>query len=551
MDGAASVIAVISLALSSTKVLYEIVASIKHAPKCVSQLASYLRDLSSILQQLVGYSANLHLAADLPALIERCAESLKTLDAKLGKLSASDGNRAELMWKNVKASLQERQLDKMATCLQQHVAALSLQLNVLEGFVNGLHHNLGGIFMASRKAIFSQTERLERLEVSSTRHTMLSTATSSTGSGTKAGVDQIQEIVQDLRATSQASNHSTRKALDDMSERMQGLAGLTADQSSTLSSILELLKQQAVDRLLQKAAESSPHRPTSPSDGSGTESMVPQNSEEADLEEAIDRLCGFVNEKDKVLFSAEADLLICDIEKLLVFLSENIKSHKAVQTTGKRKALPDNTNSGDNQDLQYRREVKRMKGLLTSSDCVAINGKGNSALLPQCRSRGLLLANMNTVSKLGPPAPGKLRATRSHREFSCRSGNFVVRSRLRASSLPPTATNTDVKLLGDFEACITLMPNVTSKPNARRRTQIAIFLQQRMLHEGSFLYRPLLSISALLPSNSEVFSLVSEGNVPGLIKLLSSRDASLNDRDLSGRSLLNVSENPVSLSHAD
>ena len=66
MDGAASVITVVSLALSSTKRLYEIVAGIKHAPKSVSQIASYLRDLSSILQQLVGYSANLHVAADLP-----------------------------------------------------------------------------------------------------------------------------------------------------------------------------------------------------------------------------------------------------------------------------------------------------------------------------------------------------------------------------------------------------------------------------------------------------------------------------------------------------
>ena len=377
MDGAASVITVVSLALSSTKVLYEIVVSIKHAPKCVSQITSYLRDLSSILQQLVGYSANLHLAADLPTLIERCAKSLKTLEAKLGRLSASDGNnRAELMWKNVKASLQEKQLEKMATCLQQHVAALSLQLNILEGFVSFLHHDLGGMFTASRKAIFSQTKRLERLEVSSTQHATLSTAISSTVSGTKAGVDQIHEIVEDHRATSQALNHSTRKALDDMSERMQGLTGLTTDQSSTLSSILELLKQQVVDRSPPNVAESNPHRPASPSDDSGTEAAVPQNLDEDALENAIDRLCGFVNEKEKVLFSAEADSLISDIEKLLIFLSENIERCKAVRATSKRKGVPEGTDGDDNQDLQYRREVKRMKGLLTSSGCLAINGKG-------------------------------------------------------------------------------------------------------------------------------------------------------------------------------
>ena len=104
-----------------------------------------------------------------------------------------------------------------------------------------------------------------------------------------------------------------------------------------------------------------------------------------------------------------------------------------------------------------------------------------------------------------------------------------------------------MKELDDFEASITLMPNVTSKPNARRRNQIAVFLQQRMLYEGSFLYKPLLTISALLPSDSEVFHLVSGGDVPGLIKLLSSRDACLNDRDWMGRSLLNVSDSSIAL----
>ena len=386
MEGAASVITVVSLALSSTKRLYEIVAGIKHAPKSVSQIASYLQDLSSILQQLVGYSANLHLAADLPALIERCAETLKTFQAKVGKLSASDGNRAELMRKNVKALLQERELERMATCLRQHVAGLSLQLSVLEGFVEILLHDLEDMFMVSSKAILSQTERLERLEVSSNQHVTLSTATSSTVSTTKAGVDQIHEAVEGLRATSQASNHSTRKALDEMSERMQGLAGLTTGQSSTLNSILELLKKQVVDRSPQKVAESNPHRPTSPSADSGTETAAPQNSDADALEDAIDRLCEFVNEKDKVLFSAEADSLICDIEKMMIFLSENIDCGKAVQNHGKRKGVPDEKYCNDDQDLQYRREVKRMKGLLTSSGCVAINGKGHPTLLPQRRS---------------------------------------------------------------------------------------------------------------------------------------------------------------------
>lgn len=132
MDGAASVIAVVSVALSSVRVIYETVSGIKNAPQTIQQMISNIHDLSNILQQLLGYGDNLHLATELPDLVHKCAENLGTLKRRLEKLSSSKNKRMGRLWKNVKATLQEKDLDRMSALLQQHVAILSLQINLLE-----------------------------------------------------------------------------------------------------------------------------------------------------------------------------------------------------------------------------------------------------------------------------------------------------------------------------------------------------------------------------------------------------------------------------------
>lgn len=134
MDGAASVIAVVSVALSSVRLIYETVSGIKNAPQTIQQMISNLHDLSNILQQLLSYGDNLHFATELPDLVRKCADNLETLETKLEKLSSSKSNRMGRLWQNVKATLQEKDLDRMSAQLQQHVAILSLQINLLERY---------------------------------------------------------------------------------------------------------------------------------------------------------------------------------------------------------------------------------------------------------------------------------------------------------------------------------------------------------------------------------------------------------------------------------
>ena len=79
---------------------------------------------------------------------------------------------------------------------------------------------------------------------------------------------------------------------------------------------------------------------------------------------------------------------------------------------------------------------------------------------------------------------------------------------------------------------------MSDKSNAAR---IAVTFQQNMSYAGSFLRKPILSVSALLPEYAEPFQLIKAGDLKGLLKSLSLKKSRLTDRDVRGRCLLNVS----------
>lgn len=134
LSGAASVLTVFGLALSSTREIYDVVSSIRSGPKTVQQIVSTLKDLSDLLQQLTGYTDRFYLAADLEETVSKCARDLEAFKGDLAKLSTTDTNRAVRLWKNVKVILQERDLEMISARIQQHIIALSLRMQVIEGY---------------------------------------------------------------------------------------------------------------------------------------------------------------------------------------------------------------------------------------------------------------------------------------------------------------------------------------------------------------------------------------------------------------------------------
>ena len=73
-----------------------------------------------------------------------------------------------------------------------------------------------------------------------------------------------------------------------------------------------------------------------------------------------------------------------------------------------------------------------------------------------------------------------------------------------------------------------------------KRIWFAIRFQQGLSYEGTFLRKPILSFSAVVPSNSAIFKVIKANDLDGLFDLLRFGNASLTDRDPDGRCLLNV-----------
>ena len=71
--------------------------------------------------------------------------------------------------------------------------------------------------------------------------------------------------------------------------------------------------------------------------------------------------------------------------------------------------------------------------------------------------------------------------------------------------------------------------------------RIAVTFQQNMSYTGSFLRKPILSVSVLLPEDAEPFELIKAGDLEGLLRSLFLKKSRLTDRDVRGRCLLNVS----------
>ena len=135
------------------------------------------------------------------------------------------------------------------------------------------------------------------------------------------------------------------------------------------------------------------------------------------------------------------------------------------------------------------------------------------------------------------------RKKNTHHQRQLQTGTLTIQARRNYRRLGTLSQdcpqNTPTDTPESLEVSFAFLPNNPQNP------RIAVNFHQRLLYEGSFLKKPALSISALLPHDSEVFHLIEEGDLSGLIQLLSLREASLTDRDRDGRCLLHVSINPT------
>ena len=369
MDGAASVITVVGLALHSTQFVYKTVSGIKHAPRTLQHLTSSLHNLSTVLQQLNGFGDDLYLASELPQLVVACAEFIGEFEAKVSKLCSPKDKKVARLCKNVKATLQEDELDRMSALLQQHFAVLSLQISVIKGYVVGVI-----LLRDSWHSTNVFSKRLERIEKSSNRQATLSATHTTVLQSTRSGVDQVHRTLENLETTSQTSAQTVTNAIEAVGEKVLNAANMSAEQCATLNtrmeSILELWKRLDFSEISHRREAK-----TAPREAGETDQQVPGPPDNC-FEEALDRLAELVNEREQTISSTEAESIIEDVDKILAHLmkAEDHFKHHDGQLKRKRAHEGDD---GKARDVHLEHDVKRMERILNASDRIALKKQGN------------------------------------------------------------------------------------------------------------------------------------------------------------------------------
>lgn len=134
VSGAASIVAVIGFALSSTKIVHDTISGIKDGPNAILQTNSALEDLRKILEQIEALDAGLtSINANLQNVIRKCATELKAFENKIGCLRIlPTDKKLGKAWKRVKTMIKQDDFQNMWHVINRHVSALGLQLQLIE-----------------------------------------------------------------------------------------------------------------------------------------------------------------------------------------------------------------------------------------------------------------------------------------------------------------------------------------------------------------------------------------------------------------------------------
>lgn len=417
-----------------------------------------------------------------------------------------------------------------------------------------------------RKRGSSHTLSLERIEALSSTQAILSEKSSGIQERTNAAVNQVHDSVQALGIAAITSQQQSMLAFEQLSDKIQHMSGLSTGQSeilnATCNAILGLLKQHFPAKPGSSVAEdfrheAFPHHTSEDPEEIQVDAKAEDTSgDDNRLQHALDRLCHLAKEAGKTVHCEEAETILRDIQQVFELLLEAEEKEFVKDRKGKRSR---ETYKGDvmEDQLLYQREVKRIKGFISASQSIAINEKGRFFILndgpskEQALSIGhlprdihLLRVCLYVASRPLTLAVAKYETRNTHYRHPAQNGTVTFRAHRKYRRLSTIShdcvqdTLTDIPEL--LEASFTFLPNNAQNP------WISVDFKQSMSYEGSFLKRPALSVSAILPKDSEVFRLIEKGDLSGLIQSLTLRKAFLTDRDLDGRCLLNVSiDKPV------
>lgn len=139
MEVGASIVAFVTLAAQSTKIICGLLSDIKDAPDQVNRAVASACALEQALEQMLqcSYGSEQPWTAGFRAAVEACYKDLDSIESSLKKIQVlTSDSRGVKARKHVRAILRTDECDKVANIVAAHASVLNLWLQIIRRYCN-------------------------------------------------------------------------------------------------------------------------------------------------------------------------------------------------------------------------------------------------------------------------------------------------------------------------------------------------------------------------------------------------------------------------------
>ncbi|KAF5969095.1 hypothetical protein FCOIX_11063 [Fusarium coicis] len=476
----ASILTFVTVAFSATKSIYGALSAIKDAPKILSSINDEVSQLQSILYRILQVISSTARPADrskLEKMAKKCRDDLVGFEAKLRKLdvSGADGRRGQL-WLKFKICSEEKDLDRIRHVIGRHVQLLTLYLGTIQNQQTSL-------VATQSTEILAHIHQLQQISPTAKQSTEI-----------LAGIQQLQH-------TSSTAAQST-----EMLAHIQHLRQ-TSPTATQLNEVLVSLQQLQQDMaVLQISSTSAQTKIGSSGISPRVEELDDENSpisQQTAFDDTIARLMRLLEKKPCTIEFDDAQEIFDDLERLLQSLRDDAQSAKPGE--GNR----------DN-DTDVSKEMRLFTSLVFSAQSLRVNQT----------------EPMNSF-EASEPRVGILQQ-RKRKEMDTGDNVLTVTTTKQRRKLLPASQNA-----ADSDVCgWGFLGNLTVKSKTKKKMITVSVRRGQFLFDRFTSMLPRVIVCQILPNDSHVFRVASEGSIQDLMRLIVENKASLHDHDENGWSLL-------------
>lgn len=174
----------------------------------------------------------------------------------------------------------------------------------------------------------------------------------------------------------------TLQRVEALSSGVERLSNMSEVQAQKMKAAIGLLQDLCITETSQRLRAPNiydSHETLGADEENGVPDEHPREEREEELRTSLKRLCSLATGKKRNVFSREAQDIIEDVEQLLYAVTLTTKSGNREGRETKRKRKKTSNRDRDepsDEETECKRGIKRLKGFLATSQCIAVNSNG-------------------------------------------------------------------------------------------------------------------------------------------------------------------------------